>query len=166
MKSITINAFSLEDVKRARKELVDYRDSLKTKLNALMQMLADKGVNLAKQNLSAYPMPYSRGVLENSIQGVWNVKEGRGAIFSDCGWACYVELGTGVMGERSPHEDSGSVGWGYDINHHGDEGWYYFDENSTEMKWTKGMPSRPFMSTTAQQLSDILEDMARQVFSK
>lgn len=160
-KRITVNAFSIADVKRARQELAEYKRQVQEKFNLLMQALADKGVELAKQNLTAYPMPFSTGELENSIQGVFDPETGRGAIFTDCGYAVYVEFGTGIKGARASHPEAGDQGYAYDVNGHGLEGWWYYTD---ELHWTQGMPSRPFMWTTANQLRNMLNDMTKQVY--
>lgn len=67
--------------------------------------------------------------------------------------ALFVEFGTGVRGEQSPHPRP----WNYDVNGHGEQGWWYPTDNSdpnpikrygaggSVWAWTAGMPSRPFM---------------------
>ena len=71
----------------------------------------------------------------------------------------YVEYGTGVIGRGSPHPDLSRVGWRYDVNEHGETGWWYpsgiDDPNPTKYRgengwwaWTRGQRSRPFMYET------------------
>lgn len=160
-KRITCNGLSLADVKRARQQVIDFKRDIQTKFNLLMQALADKGVELAKQNLTAYHMPYATGGLESSIQGVYDPDTGRGAIFSDSATAIYFEFGTGVKGQGAPHPAADESGYAYDINAHGLEGWWYYSDG---FHWTQGMPSRPFMWNTANDLRNMLDDMARQIF--
>lgn len=73
-------------------------------------------------------------------------------------YAIYVEYGTGVVGERNPHPKA-EDGWEYDVNEHGDKGWWYptTDADPNPKKriiggqlkaWTKGQRSRPFMYQT------------------
>lgn len=57
-------------------------------------------------------------------------------------YALYVEYGTGIVGQGSPHP----VPWAYDINDHGEKGWTYFKEGSWHH--TRGMPARPYMYDT------------------
>lgn len=54
----------------------------------------------------------------------------------------YVEFGTGIVGSEHPHKH----GWEYDINNHGNDGWWYSKNGS--YYWTKGQPARPFMYET------------------
>jgi len=37
----------------------------------------------------------------------------------------YIEFGTGIVGESSPHPDAMANGWDYDVNNHGTKGWWY-----------------------------------------
>lgn len=69
--------------------------------------------------------------------------------------AVFAEYGTGIMGEKFPHPDDP---WQYDINGHGEKGWYapidelgVFPENqykfitaNGEYSFTFGMPSNPY----------------------
>jgi len=73
-------------------------------------------------------------------------------------YAFFVEYGTGVVGQSSPHPSY--VGkWEYDTNGHGIDGWYYPTTESDPNPYkhyyngvlygfTRGMPSRPFMYNT------------------
>jgi len=71
----------------------------------------------------------------------------------------FVEYGTGMVGSRAGHPDASGSGWIYDVNSHGESGWWYpttaNDKNPTKKEtddgfiaWTKGMRSRPFMYET------------------
>lgn len=73
-------------------------------------------------------------------------------------YSAFVEYGTGIVGAtNTPHPDMGT--WDYDINNHGEKGWWYPTEspypnqptrtiNGKLYAWTKGEPSRPFMYKT------------------
>lgn len=76
-------------------------------------------------------------------------------------YAMFIEYGTGVVGESSPHPWASKYGWEYDVNEHGESGWWYptskednnptkyFSESSGIWKaWTRGQASRPFMYDT------------------
>lgn len=71
----------------------------------------------------------------------------------------YVEYGTGMVGSENSHPDAVAAGWRYDVNSHGDLGWWYpttaNDTNPTKKEsssgfvaWTQGVKSRPFMYET------------------
>ena len=72
-------------------------------------------------------------------------------------YAVYIEYGTGIVGASNPHPHP----WAYDINEHGDEGWWYpttesdpnpkkrYNKQTGEIwAWTKGQASKPFMYMT------------------
>lgn len=87
-----------------------------------------------------------------------------GFVKCKCGYAVFVEFGTGVVGGRSSHPDISIAGWKYDVNGHGELGWWYPGKDGN-YHWTKGMPSRPFMYNTAQQLRKIVIPTARGLIS-
>ena len=74
----------------------------------------------------------------------------------------YVEFGTGIVGSNDPHPNTSFMdeSWEYDINHHGEKGWWYpttsRDKNKNKKvgangqlyAFTKGQRSRPFMYNT------------------
>lgn len=37
----------------------------------------------------------------------------------------YLEFGTGIVGAKKPHPEASKIGWGYDINSHGEKGWTF-----------------------------------------
>lgn len=91
-------------------------------------------------------------------------------------YVMFIEYGTGIRGQENPHPKANIDGWEYDVNEHGDEGWWYpttmadpnptkrinsnpkkrTNSNSTKRinsngdiyAWTKGHMSRPFMYET------------------
>ena len=89
---------------------------------------------------------------------------GEWIVFTDCPHAAFVEFGTGVTGSMNPHPDTSLVGWRYDVNEHGDAGWFYFKDG--EWHWTKGMISRPFMYETGRDLKKLVSKTAKEVFGE
>ncbi|HHZ02041.1 MAG TPA: HK97 gp10 family phage protein [Tissierellia bacterium] len=138
---------SIED---AIKEVKEYKRKLNDRVKALIRELVDKGVEIAKAQVRDLGAVYT-GQLEESITGFFDEETGLGIIRTDCPYAIYVEFGTGVVGERNPHPEP-IEGWQYDVNEHGDKGWWYFNERDQKWHWTKGMVSRPFMYNTLQLL--------------
>lgn len=138
---------SIED---AIREVKEYKRELNDRVKALIKELVDKGVEIAKAQVRDLGAVYT-GQLEESITGFFDEETGLGIIRTDCPYAIYVEFGTGVVGERNPHPEP-IEGWQYDVNEHGDKGWWYFNERDQKWHWTKGMVSRPFMYNTLQLL--------------
>lgn len=73
-----------------------------------------------------------------------------------------LECGTGIIGENSKSKTAELIGYQYRIgdkirvytlNFNGIpqqyEGWFYYDEKLGKIRFTQGIPSRPFFSNTA-----------------
>lgn len=148
------------------KKVREYRKSLPDKCEEFAYRMAEEGVAIAQLKILSFDAVMT-GELLNSM----NLEPGdivsNGAsyyIYTDCDWAAFVEFGTGVAGKSNPHPDTGLANWKYDTNNHGEAGGWYF--NDGEWHWTKGMPSRPFMYETGQELRDmsVIMNIAREVF--
>lgn len=64
-----------------------------------------------------------------------------------------VEYGTGVVGASS--EASGiasSYGWEYDVNKHGEQGWFY--KKNGNLYWSKGFEGRLIYYKTAKEIKE------------
>lgn len=152
-----------KSVASAIKELEQYKRDFVRKTKAFMDSLVDNGVEIARNEVISLGA-YELGELLESIGGtaMYTNGKGKGIIFSrGCDHAAFVELGTGVVGSRSPHP---TKAWAYDTNEHGDEGWVYFDDKKGGFRWTRGMPSRPFMYNTALELQRRIPQIAKEVF--
>ena len=159
MKKITIQ-LSEESIKAAIKELNAYKRELSQKATLLVQRLVDAGVEIAKQEVMTLGA-FDSGELRDSLDGLMYTDGAHGIIFTNCGHAAFVEFGTGVVGAGSPHP---AMPWAYDVNQHGEKGWVYYDEKQGRFRWTKGMPSRPYMYNTARQIEEKVVEIARDVF--
>ena len=63
-----------------------------------------------------------------------------------------VEYGTGVVGassEASKHAKD----WQYDVNNHGNKGWYYVDSGGT-LRWSKGIHGRLIFYETKRRIEE------------
>lgn len=148
---------SLWDIDSAIAEIETYRKELNKKVTMLVEKLAEYGMIEARIQIADFSAVDS-GELYASM--MYYMKDSNTAvIFTDCGHAAYVEFGTGIIGSRSPHP---SQPWAYDINSHGDDGWYYFKNN--RWNWTAGFESRPFMYHTAEELKRNAKRIAQEVF--
>ena len=159
MKKITIQ-LSEASIKAAIKELNAYKRELSQKARILVQRLVEAGVEIAKQEVKVLGA-FDSGELHDSLDGLMYTDGAHGIIFTNCGHAAFVEFGTGVVGAGSPHP---TMPWQYDVNAHGEAGWVYYDEKQGRFRWTKGMPSRPYMYLTAKQLEEKVVEIARDVF--
>lgn len=166
--SFTLTEGSLQD---AIDEVNKLKDDLSEALAELARFITEeKGVEFAKMQIAQFPA-IDTGELYNSITGTYNKSDHSGTIYSGAYYAVYVEFGTGIIGDANPHPQAQVHGWEYDINGHGNAGWLYPEKDGPEsnawapggqkaagvnMRWTRGMPARPFMYNT-------LRDLEREV---
>ena len=169
----TINVrLSASGVRQAVGELRDYQAKVQAAAENIVKALCEAG----EQYALAAVLPFSQtGQLASGIKS--EVGGDIGYVKCECGYAVYVEFGTGIKGAGSPHPDTAILGWKYDINQHGELGWWYPTDssdpnpykyqakNGTLYAWTKGMPSRPFMYETAQMLRASVIQTARSVLT-
>lgn len=163
-KKIFKTDLSVSGIKALQKQLRDYQKDLTKKCEEFVRRLAETGVEIAKMKITYYDAIYTGELLAsiNSEQGAVIQNGAQWIVYTNCPWAKFVEFGTGVVGERSPHPNTSIVGWKYDVNEHGEKGWFYFRDG--EWHWTKGMPSRPFMFETAMELRQEIVKVAKEVF--
>ena len=170
---IVVNAFSQKSVEDAIKALQSYQDYLTYKCQQLAEKLAEKGVEIARVQVAELDAVFTsellssihaeyRGTTKNG--GVW-------AVVADSSHAIFVEFGTGVIGKANPYTGTlpEGVKWEYASGKtirqlsDGRYGWFY---KGTDGNWyfTEGMPSRPFMYNTANELRSIIISTAKEVF--
>ena len=85
----------------------------------------------------------------------------------------FVEFGTGVVGQNSPHKNGeylAKAAWGYATGpkifttKDGRVGWIYPTDDGS-FRFTEGMRSRPFMYETALELQHKFPQIAKEVFA-
>lgn len=163
---------NLSNLDIAIKAVEDYKKTLPKKVTEIIRRLVAEGQNIAKSQVIDLGA-FDTFQLANSINGMVYAKDNRGIIFTDCPYAAYVEFGTGVVGKDNPHP---KYPWVYDLNNHGKAGWFYptdeadpnpnkHEYNGQWYAWTKGMPSRPFMYLTSNELREKLQSIVREVFN-
>ncbi len=153
---------SLGNIDEAIRRIEEYEKSLPDKCRKLIQRLTDEGVSIARAKIVSMGA-FEDGELLESMQGLLYKEGNKGMIVADCKHAAFVEFGTGVVGKGKQHPDI-PVPWTYDSNEHGEDGWYYYDKEQGRYRFTKGMPSRPFMYETAAELRNKLTEYAKEVF--
>lgn len=167
MKKIKIKLNS-RIISNAIKSLEQYKQDLNRKADLLVQRLADEGYKIIVNKIFEFDAIDTGNMLNTLNQKSSNcyaVLE-----IGDC--AMFVEFGTGPAGEASPYPGN-NEGWTYNIGEHIKEyningvnvvGWFYPDESGW-YRFTKGMPSRPFMYETAIELRyNKMEKIIREVF--
>lgn len=146
-------------INEAVKQIEAYRDSLAVKQARLMNLLASKGYEIVVRNISQLNLPFSQNGLISGA--MFTSTERTATIYVISDHAIYVEFGTGIVGKTHPNPHN-TIGYAYDVNNHGDNGWYYYSNG--RLRWTKGMPSRPFMHNSYMELRNEIHSIAKEVF--
>ena len=160
MRKIKVSLFHLYP---AIKELRDLLENIPKLARDLVEIMCREGVEIAKANVVRMGIVDTGDLLE-SIHYAISGNGTYGVIRVDSDHGLYVEFGTGVVGSLDPHPQASPSQ--YDVNGHGWDGWYYFNDRKQKIQWTAGVGSRPFMWETARMLSQQTVDMAREVFEK
>lgn len=158
---------SAKEFRDLAKRVREYRMSISEKCEEFAYRLAEEGVAIAQMKILSFDAVMTGELLDSMNLEAGDIVSNGSTyyIYTGCEWAKFVEFGTGITGSENPHPNPGLANWKYDTNSHGEKGWYYFKNG--EWHWTKGMPSRPFMYETAQELRDmsIITHIAREVFN-
>lgn len=137
---------SSSGIEQAIREVDEYAEKIAKLGENVTKRLTSDGVKTA-QEMAMYMNAYDSGELVGGI--VEEYHDGKGYVHSTAPHTAFVEMGTGVVGQNSPNPNGSYPGWAYDVNSHGEAGWFYVGKDG-KRHWTKGMPSRPFMYDTAQ----------------
>ena len=104
------------------KEVKAYQRKVEQAPQKLIEYLTAQGVEIAKMNVSDMNA-YDSGELYNSIHA--EQKSGVGYVIADAAHAAFVCFGTGIVGKNNQHPNIAIAGWKYDVNDHGELGWWY-----------------------------------------
>lgn len=136
----------------AIKEVEKYKRKVKALDKRVVKRMAKDGVKTAREEVPVYT-----GALMEAIEAI--VEKNEAIVMANSPYAEFVEFGTGMVGANNPHPNP--VGWAYDINGHGEEGWIWPGRDG-RFHWTMGQPAKPFMYDTAQILAKEVPDVVRE----
>jgi len=102
------------------------------------------------------------------------------SIRNDTQEATYKEYGTGIIGSQFPHvaEELQRMGWKYDVNAHGEKGWWYpttqddpnpykwTDPDGNLRAWTKGLPASRQFYDALKRAEEMFSEVAREELSR
>jgi hypothetical protein len=102
---------------------------------------------------------YDTGLLYESIDCLFDPKEGKGVVFvgGAATHAIYVEYGVGYIDDSMKHPEADVIGYHYDTKHHGTAGWDWVNRRTGNFGHMTGYPSRPFMYMTMRGLEAIAD---------
>lgn len=166
---------SLSGLNQFKRDLQKYKTNvLERKAELLARRLAEKGVEIAKSNITTLDAIFT-GELLSSMRA----ENGGGAkgtaifyVVADSRHAAFVEFGSGQLGLEGgyPYPFPEGVDWQYNTGKTifeispGQYGWFYQDANGN-WYFTQGMPSRPFMYETSLELMQLVVKTAKEVFA-
>lgn len=135
------------------------------KLPAVNQKFISRSLEFIEENAKIYIDQTTGG--SNWYQLTGNLKnsfekellDNLGKLINNCYYSAYVEYGTGVVGNGT-HPDS--EGYVYDVNMHGDNGWWFFDDKGN-MHWTKGMEAHRFLYNA---INDYVDGEYKKIFDE
>lgn len=169
---IKIN-LSEKSVKDAIREIEEYKKDLAAKSQEIAQRLAEEGVQIACANITSLDAVFTGELLSSIHEECVDDSEERSvwAVVADSDHAMFVEFGTGIVGASSPYigDFPSDVTWSYASGKtirqlaDGRYGWFYPADDG-QWYFTEGMPSRPFMYHTANELMDMVVRVAKEVF--
>ena len=171
MKKIIVNLNEDKSIKQAIRDLKRYKKEIERKTRLLLQTLTDEGAEIARVkivNMGAY---YS-GELLSGVDGYYSPSLNVGFVRVTSDHVAFVEFGTGVVGQNSPHKNGeylSKAAWQYAsgakifTTKNGKIGWIYPTDDGG-FRFTEGMASRPFMYETALELQRKFKQLATEVF--
>ena len=171
MKTIEVK-LDPQSVMNAINELKEYQKSVENKTRLLVQRLTDYGAEIARIKIVSMGAYYS-GELLSGVDGYFSPLLNVGFVRVTSDHVAFVEFGTGVVGQNSPHKNGeylSKAAWQYATGakifttKDGRVGWIYPTDDGG-FRFTEGMKARPFMYETALELSRNFGSIAKAVFS-
>lgn len=165
---VCIDLFDIRSISKAIKETEKIRDKYDKLKDELLQKLCEKGIEIAQIQIVDFPAIFNGELIQSFY--VRKDSDSEYAIVCDCTHAAFVEFGTGMVGKSNPYPGDLPPEYKYlDGTHYvktkdGRYGWFYpIDEERKQWFFTEGMPARPFMFNTAQELGNIVKETAIEV---
>ena len=171
MKTISVK-LDPQSVADAIKELEEYKKEVERRSKLLVQTLTVLGVEIVRVKIVGMGVYYS-GELLSGVDGYFSPILNAGFVKVSSDHVAFVEFGTGVVGQASPHTNGeylSKAAWSYAsgakifTTKDGRVGWIYPTDDGG-FRFTEGMQSRPFMYETALELQREFPRIARAVFS-
>ena len=172
MKTITVR-LDPKSIADAINELEEYKKEVERRAKLLVQTLTDLGVEIVRVKIVGMGAVYS-GELLSGVDGYFSPALNAGYVRVSSDHVAFVEFGTGVVGQASPHSNGeylSKAAWSYAsgakifTTKNGRVGWIYPTDDGG-YRFTEGMQSRPFMYETALELQREFPRIAKEVFGR
>lgn len=170
---------SVSGIQRLKRELQDYKNNiLKSKINTFNQRLAERGMAIAQAKIAESPLGKRVTVhIESQTQGdeskTFIVATGE-TVHSD-GYEPFnvllaIEFGAGI--HYNPTSNPYSDEFGYGVGsfpgqiHAFEKGWYYWDANTEEWKFSHGVKATMPMYNADIEMIQSVVSIAKEVFGE
>lgn len=157
---------SASSVRAARQRVERYASGLPSKVDEFCRRLAEVGVTAAVTALQESDKRET-GELQSSIE-VERVGDRDYLVVTHCGYAVYVEFGTGVVGASGSYPGTMPPGVTGPLSRttkaREDGSWVYYDERQGRFRITKGQLPTGFMAQASVEMRDESVRIAREVF--
>jgi hypothetical protein len=170
---VLINLNEKGSIGKALRKIRAYKRRVENNTRLLIQKLTDYGVEIAQIKIVSMGAFYS-GELLSGVSGYYSTTLNAGFVKVASDHVAFVEFGTGVVGQNSPHKNGeylSKAAWNYAsgikifTTKDGKVGWIYPTDDGG-FRFTEGMKSRPFMYETALELQRKFPQIAKEVFGK
>lgn len=132
--------YSTKSIDKALKQIEEYQKKLQSVIPKFLQRCADKIIENVNERLSIEGSALGlSGSIIADIQKGWKAQpvtqtaNGHSIkILNETEKATYIEFGVGAIGARSAHKQASQLGYGYDLNNHGNWGWSFYVHNDDD----------------------------------
>lgn len=140
---MAISNLTIELSKKSLKRTINYLNKYKVAYEKGVENAIEYATELMYEKVKQYC--YDNGILNHTskIYKEYDNIKNIGKVWTNDMVLIFNEMGTGITGMNNPHPSPNGAfkSWKYDVNEHGEKGWYYPKEDGT-FGWTKGLPSR------------------------
>ena len=170
MKTISVR-LDPNEISDAIEEIRGYQKEVERKTRLLVQKLVDLGAEIVRVKVVSMGAFYS-GALLSGVGGYYSPALNAGFVRVTSDHAAFVEFGTGVVGQNSPHQNGeylARASWDYAsgprifTTKSGRVGWIYPTKDG-HFVFTEGMKSRPFLYQSALELQAKFPQIVMEVF--
>ncbi|MEG0366522.1 MAG: hypothetical protein RR585_06785 [Coprobacillus sp.] len=98
--------------------------------------------------------------LTHTLENSWIKDYSLGTLVNNCWYSAIVEFGSGISGQGTHPQPKD---YQYDVNGHGEDGWYFFDEQGA-LHFTTGMQAHRYMFDAIQDY--VIGNEYKKIFEK
>lgn len=176
-KRYNVDILSVASIQKLKKDLQLYQNDLTRKCRLLAEKLAEKGIAVANAKIGESPLGKYvsiRTEISEQKMGTKAIIIATGAVkqsegYEDFNTLLAIEFGAGIYhnSDANPNADEFGLGVGTFPGqiHAFENGWYYWDDEAQEWKYTHGVKATMPMYNASVEIIQEITKTAREVFS-